>query len=152
MLDCYSVCRWHHLGRKNTFYQHHQQIQKYIPYRNREHSSIHTSRHKHKTESRYVHHKRPANFIDSIITILLNSEQVSNLQRKLTENEKSLLRSAIRQLSWLANISRLEISFQVSNISSKIVDATKSDIKEINKIVKFAKENKFLITFPSLHL
>ena len=89
---------------------------------------------------------------NSINIIPINREQVSKPHRKLTENEKSLLRSAIGQLNCLANISRLEISFQVSYISSKIVDTTISAIKETNKIIKFVKENKNHITFPSLHL
>ena len=91
-------------------------------------------------------------YTNSINTIPLNNEQVSSPQRKLNENEKTLLRSAIGQLNWLANISRPEISFQVSNISSKISNATISDIKEANKIIKFVKENKSHITFPSLDL
>ena len=86
------------------------------------------------------------------INIPLNRKQVSKPERKLTENEKSLSRSAIKQVNWLANISRPEISFHVSHISSKIVDATISDIKETSKIIKFLKENKNHITFPSLHL
>lgn len=92
------------------------------------------------------------NYADSINTITLNSEQIKNPQRKLNEHEKSLLRSAIGQLNWLANISRPEISFQVSNISSKITNATISDIKETNKVIKFVKEHKSHITFPSLDL
>ena len=91
-------------------------------------------------------------YADSINIIPLNNEQVSSPQRKLNENEKTLLRSAIGQLNWLANISRPEISFQVSNISSRISNATISDIKEANKIIKFVKENKSHITFPSLDL
>ena len=56
--------------------------------------------------------------------------------------------SAIRQLNWLANTTTPKISFQVSNISSKIVDATISDIKQSSKIIKIIKESQ--ITFPSL--
>ena len=40
----------------------------------------------------------------------LYKEQVPNPQRKLTENGKSLLRSATGQLNLLANISRPEIN------------------------------------------
>ena len=43
------------------------------------------------------------------------------------------MRGAIGQLNWLANISHLEISFQVSNISAKITEATVQDIRETNK-------------------
>ena len=79
----------------------------------------------------------PQSYTGSINITPLNREQVSKPQQKLTENKKSLLKSAMRQLNWLANISRPEISFQVSYISSKTVDPTISDIKETNKIIKF---------------
>ena len=79
----------------------------------------------------------PQSYTGSINIIPLNREQVSKPQQKLTENKKSLLKSAMRQLNWLVNISRPEISFQVSYISSKTVDLTISDIKETNKIIKF---------------
>ena len=45
-------------GQENHTFQH-QQIQKYIPHRNREHSGIHIFEHVHKTECRYVHYYRP---------------------------------------------------------------------------------------------
>ena len=90
------------------------------------------------------------NYTDNINLITFKLRTGFNLQRKLTENEKSLLRSAIGQLNWLVNISGPGISFQVSNISSKIVDATISDIKDTNKIIKFDKENKNHRTFLSL--
>ena len=55
-------------------------------------------------------------------------------------------------LNWPANINQPEISFQVFTISSKIRDATISDIKAANKIIKFIKDNKTHITFPPLHV
>ena len=91
-------------------------------------------------------------YIDSINTIPLNKEQISNPQRETTEEERSALRSTLGQLNWLSNITCPEISFQVSTISSRITKATVSDIKEVNKIVKNVKGNKHCITFPSLDL
>ena len=91
-------------------------------------------------------------YIDSINTIPLNKEQISNPQRETNEEERSALRSALGQLNWLSNITCPEISFQVSTISSRITKATVSDIKEVNKIVKNVKGNKHCITFPSLDL
>ena len=44
------------------------------------------------------------------------------------------------------------MSFQVSNISARVTKATLQDIREANKIIKFAKSNRSFITFPSLHL
>ena len=92
------------------------------------------------------------NYTNSLNLISLTKEQILDPHRKLNEKETTSLRSAIGQLNWLANISRPEISYQVSTISAKIKTATISDIKETNKIIKFVKQNKSFITFPSLHL
>lgn len=91
-------------------------------------------------------------YIESLNIIPLTQDQLSNIHRNLNDNEKSQLRSAIGQLNWVANISRPEISYQVSNISSKIKDATINDIKEVNQIIKFVKTNENHITFPSLDI
>ena len=90
-------------------------------------------------------------YIDNLHVIPLNKEQINNPHRKVTDEERSCIRSAVGQLNWLANISCPEISFQVSMISSRIKDATVSDIKETNKLIKHVKENKNFIKFPSLH-
>ena len=87
------------------------------------------------------------NYTNSLNLIPLTKEQTLEPQR-----ETKLLRSAIGQLNWLANISRPEISYQVSRISAKIKTVTIADIKETNKIIKLVKQNKSFITFPSLHL
>ena len=92
------------------------------------------------------------NYTNSLNLIPLTKEQTLEPQRKLNERETKLLKNAIGQLNWLANISRPEISYQVSTISAKIKTATIADIKETNKIIKLVKQNKSFITFPSLHL
>ena len=89
---------------------------------------------------------------ESIQPIPVTREQISNSHRNATDKERSSIRSAVSQLNWLANISRPEISFQVSNISTRITKATVQDIRETNKIIKFAKSNRSYITFSSLHL
>ena len=78
---------------------------------------------------------------------LSQESKISNPHRNATDKEQSSIRSAVGQLKWLANISR-----QVSNISARITKATVQDIRETNKIIKFAKINRSFITFPSLHL
>ena len=90
-------------------------------------------------------------YVNSLEPIQLCKEQINNPHRKVTDSERSLIRSAIGQLNWLANISCPEISFQVSMISSRIKDATISDVKETNKLIKHVKDNKNSIKFPSLH-
>ena len=91
-------------------------------------------------------------YANSLESIPLNNEQLSCSHKNLNKQETSKLRCAIGQLNWLANITRLEISYQVSNIGSEIKEATTKTIKEVNKIIKFVKENKSYITFPSFHL
>jgi len=90
-------------------------------------------------------------YADSIPTIALNKIDTSNNSRQLNKDELTVLRSSIGQLNWLANISRPEISFQVSTISSKMTTATVSEIKETNKLINFVKNNPIFIKFSPLH-
>ena len=75
---------------------------------------------------------------------------MKNPHQPLDAQQKSDLRSAIGQLNWIANITRPEISFQVSSISANITKATIADIKETNKIIKFVKSTPGKIKFPLL--
>ena len=84
-------------------------------------------------------------YTESINLIPLTKQQSSNTHKTLNDSETSQLRSALGQLNWLSNMTRPEIGFQVSNISSNIKRATINDIKQTNKIIKYVK-------FPSLHL
>ena len=89
-------------------------------------------------------------YVDSIRPILLDQDRSMATHSKLTEDEVKLLRSALGQLNWLANMTRPDISFMVSMISSHIKQATISDIKDINKLIKHAKDTPSSVTFPSL--
>ena len=86
-------------------------------------------------------------YTESIQPIPVTRDQISNPHKNATDKEQSSIRSAVGQLNWPANISH-----QVSNISARITKATVQDIRETNKIIKFAKINRSFITFPSLHL
>ena len=44
--------------------------------------------------------------------------------RNATDKEQSAIRSVVGQLNWLANISRPEISSQLSNINARVTKAT----------------------------
>ena len=57
----------------------------------------------------------------------------------------------IGKLNWLACMSRPEISFTVSDVSSRITTATIEDIKSINKTIKLVKSNQSFITIPKLN-
>ena len=88
----------------------------------------------------------------SLDPIPLDKGRASTPHATVSEAERRAIRGAVGQLNWLANITRPEISFQVSSIGSKIKDATVSDIKEVNKVIGYVKEHPTHITFPPLHL
>ena len=56
----------------------------------------------------------------------------------------------MRQITWLAGISRPEISFQICEISTKIKSATIADIKAVNKGARFVTSIPNSIMFPRL--
>ena len=70
----------------------------------------------------------------------------------VTETERTAIRNDFGQLNWLSNISRPEISFTVSSISSKIRSATVAEIKETNKLIKFVQNTPSHIHFPRLDI
>ena len=70
----------------------------------------------------------------------------------MNDEEKSKLRRIIGKLNWLAYMSRPEISFIVSDVSSRIQTANHSDVKLVNKTVKFLKSYKNFIKIPKLDL
>ena len=74
----------------------------------------------------------------------------SDCQRLLCDKELTSYRATLGQLNWLANISRPDISFQVSYLSSKIQNATVSDAKDVNKLIKFVKNNQSSLKFTSI--
>ena len=82
-------------------------------------------------------------YTESIQPISVTREQISNPHSNVTDKERSATRSAVGKLNWLANISRPEIQFKVSNISAKVTKATAQDIRETKKIIKFAKSNNY---------
>ena len=89
-------------------------------------------------------------YVNSIRPIPLNQERLKDIHSQLSEGEIKLLRSALGQLNWLANMTRPDISFTVSNVSSHIKQATISDIKEVNKLTKHVKTTPSEVIFPSL--
>ena len=90
-------------------------------------------------------------YINSINLIELSADDAKEPCKLLNEQQRSYLRGSIGQLNWIAGMSRPEINFSVSEISSRINIATISDIKKVNKIVKFVKNNPTHILFPNLN-
>ena len=92
-------------------------------------------------------------FIEDLELITLEESRKQCPKEELVnEKERSDIRRMIGKLNWLACMSRPEISFTVSDISSRITTATLSDIKLINKTIKFIKSNKNSIMIPKLDL
>ena len=89
-------------------------------------------------------------YIYSIPIISLNHDRLNNPQQKLNDDEVTLLRGALGRLNWVANMTRPEISFTVSKVSGHIKEATISDVKEVNKLIKQVKSSPSSITFPAL--
>ena len=93
-----------------------------------------------------------SSYVNSIHPILLNHERLKDTHSKLSEGEVKLLRSVLGQLNWLANMTRPDISFTVSNVSSHIKQATISDIKETTKVIKHIKDTPSEMIFPTLDI
>ena len=91
-------------------------------------------------------------YVENLELIPLTTINTQNKLRPLADVEITILRGAIGQLNWLSGITRPEISFCVSEVSSRITSATVSDILTINKAIKFVKSTPGYITIPKLDL
>ena len=76
-------------------------------------------------------------FIDTINPVEINKDDLKNPKRKLSHEEITILRGILVKLNWVAGITRPEISFFVCESSTRVKDATVSDLIAANKIVKF---------------
>ena len=70
----------------------------------------------------------------------------------LTASEKTLYRSIVRLLNWVAGISRPDISFAVYESRTKFTHATVADIIYVNKIIRKVKSSRGFIHFLKLDL
>ena len=93
-----------------------------------------------------------SDYVENLELISLTTINSSNVNRNLVDIEKTILRGALGQLNWLSGITRPEISFTVSEISSRISSATVADILTVNKTIKFVKSSPGYITIPKLDM
>ena len=91
-------------------------------------------------------------YIDSLQYVNIHAPRLSDKNARLTDEEVHNLRGAVGQLNWLSCVSRPDISFDVSVLSSNIKDATVSDLIQVNKVIKKVKNDKSYITFSTLDL
>lgn len=91
-------------------------------------------------------------YINSITPIPLTKEDYKNPKRKLSQTETTKLRGILGKLNWVSGMTRPEISFFVCETSTRIKDATISDLISANKIVKFIQNTPTYILIPNLHI
>ena len=91
-------------------------------------------------------------YIDSIQEIALLKERMKDQKRSLKPSEKTLYRSIVAQLNWVAGISRPDISFAVCESSTKFTHATVADIIYVNKISRKVKSLHCFTRCPKLDL
>ena len=89
-------------------------------------------------------------FAASISPIELSPGRQQTKKAPLTDEEQTQFRARIGQLNWLATVSHPEISFDVCQASSRVRDASVSDIIELNKVIYNVKKEQAYIHFPKL--
>ena len=69
----------------------------------------------------------------------------------LNQNEKKILEEKIGQVLWVCNQSRLDISFDTSNITSNLKNGTILDLKLCNKILSKITNDKIILKYQKLN-
>ena len=90
------------------------------------------------------------NFAQSIKKIPIADN--ANRHTLLSSIETEMLRSAVGQLTWLAGISRPDISFNVCIAATRAGTATIGDALDVNKIISKVQAHLHLSCFISLIL
>ena len=77
-------------------------------------------------------------------------EDDSNPDRPLDRHEYKSFRGITGKLNWLQEITRPDLSFDSLQMSMKTRNATVSDVKKLNKIVRKAKESESIVRFTRI--
>ena len=91
-------------------------------------------------------------FVSTLVPIPISKDRFADKSSRISSIEEKQLRSLIGQLNWLAGISRPEISFDVSLMTSRIRMATVEDLLYCNKVLKQVQANPTSIKFSPLSL
>ena len=87
-------------------------------------------------------------YIDNLRKIYIASVQKSNnISPFLTSSEKDQLRAKIGQVLWIRNQFRPENSSDVSNLASKLGNATIADTKYCNKLILKVTSNSYELKY-----
>ena len=70
--------------------------------------------------------------------------------RLLNRSEVRLLKGLIGQLQWVAKLTRPDIAFDTSDLSSRVKSATTDDVKRANKVVRKVKSDPMIIRIPNV--
>ena len=89
-------------------------------------------------------------YASTLKPIPVSTARSKERSERISSVEEKQLRSLIGQLNWLSGISRPEICFDVSVLSSKIRTATVDDLLNCNKLLKHVHSNPTFIKFPAL--
>ena len=77
-------------------------------------------------------------------------EEEGETEKMLSKEEFKLFRGASGKLQWLAEMTRPDLAYDCLEMSSHGKDATKKDLKAINKIIKKAKEHESKIKYSRI--
>ena len=86
-------------------------------------------------------------YIDSLKRI---DHMEGSADRELSEKEKKDVRAKIGELLWISLMTRPDISYDINAISSEVSRATVKTAKDLNKIVRKAKDSKTVLKFSKL--
>lgn len=86
-------------------------------------------------------------YIDELQTVQLKCMS-SNIP--LDKHETCILKGLVGQLQWIAKLTRPDIAFDVCELSTKVKNATTTDIKRANKIILKVKAEPVTICLPNV--
>ena len=89
-------------------------------------------------------------YIDSIELIALSHFAWMSNDDILDESGQALFRSKVVALNWLAVQTRLDIAYEVMELSTCFNKATVRNLKEVNKCIKMVKSEKVNVVYPKL--
>ena len=87
------------------------------------------------------------NYVESLQEIPVEDWKLP-LDSPVPEDKKKYVRSLIGQLNWASSVSRPDIAYYACQFSTKSVNATIRDVHEMNKVVRYLKNNPLSIKIP----
>ena len=89
-------------------------------------------------------------YIDQISEIEIDPARIRHNNLDINDAEKGQLRSVCGQLLWVSTQSRPDVSYATCVASNALASGTISDLKLVNKTVKFLKSNPLTVRFSAI--